>query len=53
MASLLFLVGMEIAVLLGAVWLNERRRDVGSYYGRECEGAAIADLASWYGGDRR
>jgi len=53
MASLLFLVGMAIAVLLGAVWLYERRRDVDGYYGREYEGPAIADLTSWFGGDRR
>lgn len=53
MASLLFLVGMAIAVLHGAVWLSERRRDVDSYYGREDEWPAIADLTSWFGGDRR
>jgi hypothetical protein len=53
MASLLFLVGMAIAVLLGAVWLYERWRDVDSYHEREYEWPAATDLTSWFGGDRR
>ena len=53
MAALLFLVGMAIAVLLGAVWLYERRRDVDGYYGRQYERLATSDLMSWFGGDRR
>lgn len=52
MASLLFLIGMAIAALLGAAWLYTRWRDVDSDYEREYEEPAITDLTSWFGGDR-